>query len=71
MNEAKALLEKALSLKPVEKATLVDGILNSLDEPDKNISEIWDKEAQKRLAAYRSGRLKGIEYREVFGEDLR
>ncbi|MBN1293880.1 MAG: addiction module protein [Candidatus Latescibacteria bacterium] len=33
---------------------LLEGIIESLDEPDKNIDEIWIKEAEKRLEAYRT-----------------
>jgi len=34
--------------------------LRSLDKPDREIDEIWAKEAERRLKAYREGRLEGI-----------
>ncbi|MEI7616745.1 MAG: addiction module protein [Actinomycetota bacterium] len=67
MESSKTLLEKALLLKPQEKFLIVEGLLLSLDEPDKKIDEIWAIEAQKRLSAYRSGKTKGIPAEKVFG----
>lgn len=69
MESSKTILEKALLLKPQERFIVIEGLLLSLDEPNKNIDEIWAVEAEKRLAAYRSGRLKGISSEEVFGEE--
>jgi putative addiction module component (TIGR02574 family) len=57
---AKEILEKALQLKPEERFTLIEGLIRSLDEPNKEIDEIWIEEAEKRLKAYREGRLEGI-----------
>ena len=67
MESSKTLLEKALQLKPQEKFFIVEGLLLSLDEPDKKIDEIWAIEAEKRLSAYRSGKFKGIPAEKVFG----
>ncbi|NQT24933.1 addiction module protein [candidate division KSB1 bacterium] len=66
MEESKILLEKALQLKPEERFLLIDGLIQSLDEPDQTIDEIWQIEAEKRLNAYRAGKLKGIPYEEIF-----
>lgn len=49
----KELLEQALKLKPEERFIIVEGLLTSLDEPEKTLDEIWTEEAQKRLKAYR------------------
>ena len=65
---SKEILEKALRLKPHEKFTIIEVLLKSLDEPNKEIDEIWIIEAEKRLKAYREGRLKGIPMEEIFGE---
>jgi putative addiction module component (TIGR02574 family) len=62
----KDILELAMKLKPEEKFLLIEGLIKSLDEPDKNIDEIWAEEAEKRLKAYREGKLKSIPYEEVF-----
>jgi len=60
------LLEEALHLKPRERFILLEGLIKSLDEPDKKIEAIWAEEAEKRLKAYREGRLEGIPMDEVF-----
>ena len=62
----KEILKNALNLKPQDKIGIIEGLLKSLDEPDKNIDEIWAVEAEKRLQAYREGKLKGVEYSEIF-----
>ena len=51
METGKTLLEKALQLKPQEKFLIVEGLLLSLDEPDKKIDEIWAIEAEKLLGS--------------------
>jgi len=48
---------------------IVEGLLKSLDEPDRKIDEIWAEEAKKRLKAYRDGKLKGIPMEEVFKDE--
>lgn len=56
----KEILERALTLKPVDRLIIIDGLLRSLDEPDAKIDELWVEEAEKRLKAYREGRIEGI-----------
>jgi putative addiction module component (TIGR02574 family) len=63
---SKEILEQALKLKPEEKFMIVEGLLNSLDEPDRKLDDIWAEEAEKRLKAYREGRLEGIPMEEIF-----
>ena len=60
------ILEQALKLRPDEKFIIVEGLLKSLDAPDGKIDEIWVVEAEKRLSAYRSGKLKAVPMEEVF-----
>jgi putative addiction module component (TIGR02574 family) len=64
----KEILDKALKLKPEERFLVIEGLLNSLDEPDKRLDEIWADEAERRLKAYREGRLEGIPMEQIFGE---
>ena len=66
---AKKLLMEALKLKPEDRFMLVDGLIRSLDEPDKKLDEIWAEEAEKRLKAYREGRLEGIPMEEIFKKE--
>lgn len=63
---AKGLLDEAMKLNPEERFTLVEGLIRSLDEPDKKLDEIWAEEAERRLKAYRQGKLEGIPMEEIF-----
>ncbi|MDD2511591.1 MAG: addiction module protein [Syntrophomonas sp.] len=49
-----------------ERFILVESLIKSIDEPDRKLDELWAEEAEKRLAAYREGRLEGIPMEEVF-----
>ncbi|MFH1562307.1 MAG: addiction module protein [Nitrospirota bacterium] len=70
MEFSNTLVENALQLKPQERFVIIESLLLSLDEPNKKIDEIWAIEAEKRLAAYRSGKLKGVPFETVFGEKI-
>ena len=65
----KELLEQALKPKPEDRFTLVEGLIRSLDEPDKKLDDIWAEEAEKRLKAYREGKLEGIPMEDIFKEE--
>jgi len=62
----KEILEQAMTLNPEARLRIVEGLLKSLDKPDWTIDEIWAEEAEKRLTAFRQGRLKGISMEDVF-----
>ena len=62
----KDILKEALNLEPAERFIVVEGLLKSLDVPDAAMDEIWADEAERRLAAYREGKLKGIPMEEIF-----
>lgn len=62
----KDVLEQALKLKPEERFAVIEGLLKSLDETDRKLDEIWATEAEKRLKAYREGKLEGIPAEEIF-----
>ncbi|NIA29958.1 MAG: addiction module protein [Actinobacteria bacterium] len=66
MNSVREILDIALKMKPADKSLIVEGILRSLDEPDKTIDEIWAVEAERRLQAYKSGNLETVSYKDVF-----
>ena len=59
----------ALKLKADEMFMVVEGLIKSLDEPDKSLDAIWAEEAKKRLKAYRAGNLEGIPMEEIFKEE--
>lgn len=52
---SKDLLKEALELPPVQRITLVDRLLASLDKPDETVDAVWRKEIGARLRAYPSG----------------
>jgi len=66
----KEILKQAMKLKPEERFLIIEGLINSLDEPDKNIDEIWAVEAEKRLIAYRKGKLQGIPMDDIFKQKI-
>jgi len=61
------LLEQARKLDPAERLELVDAVLQSLDRPDPAIDAVWLEEAERRLAAYRAGRVRGVSAEDIFG----
>jgi putative addiction module component (TIGR02574 family) len=65
----KEILEQALNLKPEERFIVIEGLLRSLDQPDPELDAIWAEEAERRLKAYRKGRLAGIPIEQVFKSD--
>ena len=60
------LLNQAIELKPEDRFMIVEGLLKSLDEPDRSLDALWAEEAEKRLKGYREGKLEGISMEEVF-----
>ncbi|MCP5106832.1 MAG: addiction module protein, partial [bacterium] len=58
METPKSILDQAIKMRPADKFVIIEGLLNSLDEPDKTIDEIWAIEAEKRLKAYKEGKIK-------------
>ncbi|NMM11978.1 MAG: addiction module protein [Rhodoferax sp.] len=65
---AKALIEQAVQLPPVERMALVEHILDSLDEPDPAMDALWAQEADDRLAAYRRGEIRAVPLSEVLAK---
>jgi putative addiction module component (TIGR02574 family) len=65
----KDLLDEAMKLKPEKRFTLVEGLIKSLDEPDKKLDAIWAEEAEKRLKVYRGGQLEGVPMEDIFKEE--
>jgi putative addiction module component (TIGR02574 family) len=55
-------------LPDVEKLRLVDTILADLDRPDPEIDRVWAKEARKRWAAYKAGRVSTVSYETVMAK---
>ena len=54
-----------LTLKPSQKAELIDKLLSTLDKPDSEIDELWAKEAADRIDAYDRGKIKAVPLEKV------
>jgi len=65
---AETLLRQALELPANDRAALVEGLITSLDRPDAEFDALWLKEAESRMAAYRSGDLEAVDAEQVFAE---
>ena len=62
------ILKEALQLKPAQKAELVDELLSSLDQTDKEIRTLWAREAESRINAYERGKLKAVSIEKVLSK---
>jgi putative addiction module component (TIGR02574 family) len=61
------ILKDALALPPQERAALLERLLISFQSaPDPNLDELWIREAEERLDAYKRGELKAVPVEEVF-----
>ena len=59
-------IEKSiLQLSPIQRLRIVDNILASLDKPDPEIERAWGIESDRRLAAYKNGKVKGINFETI------
>jgi len=61
------IFELALKLPPADRFEVAELVLQSLDRPDPEIDRVWIEEAERRLAAYRAGKVKGIPAEDIFG----
>jgi len=59
------ILKEALSLKPSEKAQLIDKLISTLDKSDKEIDKLWAQEAEVRIDAYDQGKIRAISLERV------
>jgi putative addiction module component (TIGR02574 family) len=65
MADPNEILKEALALKPAQKAELIDKLLSSLDKPDKDIDDLWAKEAESRIDAHEQGKIKAVALEKV------
>jgi len=60
------ILQEALQLNPRERYMVVESLLESLDQPDKDIDETWANEAEKRLKDYNKNKVETIPFNKIF-----
>jgi putative addiction module component (TIGR02574 family) len=64
------IISDALHLKPQERYLVIENLIQSLNEPNMEVDEVWIKESQKRLKAYQQGKLKTVSYHQCNNEPL-
>lgn len=62
------ILKEAISLRPLDQARLVDQLIAVLDKPDPGLDKLWAEEAELRLEAFHSGKLKSIALEDVLSK---
>ncbi len=62
------ILKEAITLRPSDQARLVDHLISNLDKPDPELDKRWAEEAESRIDAYKSGRLKAVTLDEVLSK---
>ena len=60
------IYKEVMTMKPVEKAELIDKLILSLDIPNQTIEKLWQDEVEKRVNAYEKDNIKTIGLKEVF-----
>ncbi|MGK0298349.1 MAG: putative addiction module component (TIGR02574 family) [Gammaproteobacteria bacterium] len=65
---AKKIFHDAMNLPSIERASLIEELLSSMDKPDFELDKLWAKEAEDRLAAYRRGEIESFPANEIFAE---
>lgn len=60
------IINEALTLKPQERYMIIENLVQSLNQPNAEIDELWIEESMKRVEAIKSGTLKTVAYEDVF-----
>ncbi len=68
MSTPNNIIDAVLSLSVDDKAELVDQLLREIDGIDKDMEEKWATEAESRIDAYESGKLKSVSLEEVLAK---
>lgn len=62
------ILSKIKALSEEERLFLLEAILNDISRPDPAIERIWAEEAQRRLEAYKAGKISTVSHEEVMAK---
>ncbi|MFH1097258.1 MAG: addiction module protein [Candidatus Desantisbacteria bacterium] len=68
MLTTKEIITEATSLPVIERAVVVDSLLQSLNPPNEEVDRKWARIAKCRLDELRSGQVKAIPGDEVFAK---
>ena len=65
------ITQEAMQLELEERALLARTLLRSMDQPSESeIERLWLEEVERRLQAYREGKVKGIPAEQVFNRAI-
>jgi putative addiction module component (TIGR02574 family) len=65
---AQQLLENVMRLPALDRASVAEELLSSLDTPDSAIDKLWAEEAEARVDAYERGEMGTVSADDVFGK---
>ena len=60
------IINEAIKSKPQEKYLIIESLILSLNEANKDIENLWIEESKKRLEDYKNGNLETLSFEEVF-----
>jgi putative addiction module component (TIGR02574 family) len=66
MTKKEKLLEEALELTALEKSEIIEQLMMSLDQPDREMDSLWKKEVEHRIDAYNEGKMGSVTVQEAF-----
>ena len=67
MREMRMIASEALLLGPVERAQLIEELLNSFDAKNRaELDRLWADEAENRIEAFEAGKLAASSAQDVF-----
>ncbi len=63
------LVERGRALAPEERARLVDLLVATLEDgATSDVADAWDREVERRIAAYKAGEVEAYDLEEVLAE---
>ena len=60
------IINEALSLKPQDRYMIIENLVQSLNQPNSEIDQLWIEESTKRVQSIKNGTLKTVSYGDVF-----
>ncbi|WP_209332956.1 addiction module protein [Lunatimonas salinarum] len=66
MEDRGKMIEQLLKLPPMERASIAELLLKSLDDADPMLDAIWAEEVENRIDAYDQGNISSLSASEFF-----
>ncbi len=67
----KKFLKELSSLSPQQKLLIAESLIEELEAPIPDFEREWIEESQRRLKEMKSGKVKTLSFKEVFGKYAR